>query len=84
MSRFLLRLNFDSNGCTDTRIAKVGEVNFETESAIKEYKQRSAYFPPYSHAGLRYYDSNSEIKDLFGNIDNPTTIYFKYKIKRKS
>jgi len=83
MSRFLLRLNFDSNGCTDTRIANVGEVNFETESAIKEYHQRSAYFPPYSHAGLRFYDSNSEIKDLFGDIDNPTTIYFKYKIKRK-
>ena len=83
MSRFLLRLNFDSNGCTDTRIANVGEINFETESAIKKYHQRSAYFPPYSHAGLRFYDSLGEIRDLFGNVLNPTTIYFKYKINRK-
>ena len=35
MSRFLLQLNFLPTGCTDTRIANVGEVNFETESATK-------------------------------------------------
>lgn len=81
--RFLLQLNFDSNGCTDTRVANVGEVNFETESAIKRDQNRSAYFPPYSHAGLRFVDPTNDIKDLLEDADKEFTIFFHYKINKK-
>ena len=81
--RFLLQLNFDSNGCTDTRVANVGEVNFETESAIKRDRQRSAYFPAYTHAGLRFVDSSNSVKNLLEDSDKEFTIFFHYKINRK-
>ena len=81
--RFLLQLNFDSNGCTDTRVANVGQVNFKTESAIKRDQGRSAYFPPYSNAGLRFTDSTNSIKSLLEDPNKEFTIYFNYKINRR-
>lgn len=81
--RFLLQLDFDSNGCTDTRVANVGEVNFKTESAIKRDQMRSAYFPPYSNAGLRFKDPTDSVKNLLEDPDKEFTIYFYYKINRR-
>ena len=80
---FLLKLHFDSSGCTtNSYVTKLGEASFDGASPIKDDTgvARSVLITPYKESGLKIQDPS--LKSSFIS-STKFTIYFKYKIEAK-
>lgn len=76
---FLLKLRFDSNGCTDKSVYNFGGVSFTETSSLHD-GNKCAYFKPHDDNSALWVSNTSTLKQI--GINNPFTIYLRYKINK--
>ena len=80
-NKVLLNLQFDENGCTDTRVVNLGGVTFNEPSPLVRKSLRCATYNAFDKSAGLYIDDIGIRNAINGQ---EFTIYFKYKIDRSN
>ena len=77
-NKVLLNLQFDENGCTDTRVVNLGGVTFNEPSPLVRKSLRCATYNVFDKSAGLYIDDIGIRNAINGQ---EFTIYFKYYIR---